>query len=163
MHKTFATVLTKSEIKDRPDAPKAIQDEIQKFKNFDAFEEVNDEGQFVIKTRWVFSEQDDDSKGYNLKARLCMRGDKEKNIENIRADSPTACKDSLKLVLAIAANENFDIFSGDEKSAFLQGKSLDREVFVLPPAEANLKGKLWKLKKAAYGLIDGARLFYLEL
>ena len=45
----------------------------------------------------------------------------------------------------------------------MQGKSLDREVFVLPPAEANLKGKLWKLKKAAYGLIDGARLFYLEL
>ena len=40
MHKTFATVLTKSEIKDRPDAPKAIQDEIQKFKNFDAFEKL---------------------------------------------------------------------------------------------------------------------------
>ena len=140
-----------------------MEEEIKKFKSFDAFEEVNDDGQFVIRTRWVFTVPDDQSKGYNLKARLCMRGDKEQNIENIRADSPTAHKDSLKLALSIAANENFEIFSGDIKSAFLQGKSLDRKVFVLPPPEANLKGKLWRLNKAAYGLIDGSRLFYLEL
>ena len=163
VHDTYATILTKTQTKARPDAPKAIEDEIQKFKNFEAFEEVNDEGQSVIKTRWVFTQHDYDSKGYTLKARLCMRGDKEENIENIRADSPTTHKDTLKLVLAIAANEDFKIFSGDIKSALLQGKSLDREVFVPPPPEAKLKGKLWKLKKAAYGLIDGARLFYLEL
>ena len=163
VHDTYATILTKTQAKARPDTPKAIEDEIQKFKNFDAFEEVNDEGQSVIKTRWVFTQHDYDSKGYTLKARLCIRGDKEENKENIRADSPTTHKDTLMLVLAIAANEEFQIFSGDIKSAFLQGKSLDREVFVLPPPEAKLKGKLWKLKKAAYGLIDGARLFYLEL
>ena len=92
-----------------------------------------------------------------------MRGDTEENLESIRADSPTANKDSFKLVLSIAANKEFDIPSVDIESAFLQGISLDENVLVVPPPEANEKGKLWLLKKAAYGLIDGSRLFYLEL
>ena len=92
-----------------------------------------------------------------------MRGDTEENADSIRVDSPTAHKDSLKLALAIAANEDFEILSADIKSAFLQGKSLDRKVYVLPPKEAKKDGKLWLLEKAAYGLIDGSSLFYLEM
>ena len=90
-----------------------------------------------------------------------MRGDTEENIDLIRADSPTAHKDSLKLGLAIAANENFNLISGDIKSAFLQGKSLQRKVYVVPPTEADEAGNLWLLEKGAYGLLDGSRLFYL--
>ena len=162
-HETFATVLTKSEIKGRKDAKPAMQEEIEKFKRFGAFKKVIDEGQYSIKTRWVFTEADDDTKGYLLKARLCMRGDRELDAGNIRSDSPTAHKDSLKLALSIAANENFQIISADIKSAFLQGKSLNRKVYVTPPPEANDEGYLWLLEKAAYGLVDGSRLFYLEL
>jgi hypothetical protein len=92
-----------------------------------------------------------------------MRGDRELDAGNIRADSPTAHKDSLKLALSIAANENFQIISADIKSAFLQGRSLDRKVYVTPPPEADDEGYLWLLEKAAYGLVDGSRLFYLEL
>jgi hypothetical protein len=47
--------------------------------------------------------------------------------------------------------------SADIKSAFLQGKSLERDVFVIPPVEAKQKGNLWLLQKAAYGLLDGSR------
>ena len=125
--------------------------EIQKFIGFEAFKSVEDNGQYAIKTRWVFTEHDDVSKGYKLKARLCMRGDTEQNTENIRVDSPTAHKDSLKLALAIAANENFEIISGDIKAAFLQGRSLDREVFVHPPIEAKQEGKYGCYKR---GLMD---------
>ena len=164
MHENFLTrILTKAQVKGRPEAEKAMLDEIKKFESFQAFDRVSDRGQFAIKTRWVFSEDKEQSKGCKMKARLCMRGDREKEKENIRADSPTAHKDSLKLALAISANEKFDIISGDIKSAFLQGKSLSREVFVVPPIEANEKGVLWLLKKGAYGLIDGSRMFYLEL
>ena len=107
IHETFVTrILTKAEATARPDAEKAIGDEIKKFENFNAFERVNDVGQFAIKTRWVFTEDKEQSKGYNLKARLCMRGDREKDKDFIRADSPTSHKDSLKLALEIAANEN---------------------------------------------------------
>ena len=92
-----------------------------------------------------------------------MRGDLERGKENIRADSPTASKDTLKLALIIAANEGFKVKTGDVKSAFLQGKSLERTIFVKPPPEANREGKLWLLLQAAYGISDGGRMFYLKL
>ena len=66
---------------------------------------VTDDGQYAIKTRWVVTEPDDVSKGYNLKARLCMHGDRENDKDSVMADSPTAYKDTLKLALAVAANE----------------------------------------------------------
>ena len=43
------------------------------------------------------TEHADESKGYKLKARLCMSVDRKQDIGNIRADSPTAHKESLKL------------------------------------------------------------------
>ena len=55
---------------------------------------VTDDGQHAIKG----------SKGYDLKARLCMLGDREKDKDSVRADSPTA----HKLALAVAVNEQFD-------------------------------------------------------
>ena len=85
----------------------------------------------------VYSEHDDQSKGYKVKSRLFMRGETEENTEKIRVDSSTAHKDSIKLALSIAANEDFDIISADVKAAFLQGRQLDRNVFVIPPPEAN--------------------------
>ena len=159
----FATVLTKAQVKEKRGVKEAVEQELKKFEDFSAFEMVEDRGQTAIKTRWVFTEHEDQSKRYSLKARLCMRGDTEENVDTIRADSPTTHKDSLKLALAIAANEGFDIISADIKSAFLQGRTLDRQVFVIPPPEANKDGKLWLLQKAAYGLLDGSRLFYLKL
>lgn len=163
LHENFVTILTRAQMEERPDAKKVMKQEIKKFADFGAIKTVNDEGQYAIKTRWVFTEHEDESKGYKLKARLCMRGDREENTDSIRVDSPTTHKDSLKLALAISANEDFEPISGDIKSAFLQGKSLDREVYVVPPKEANLERKLWLLEKGAYGLLDGSRLFYLEM
>ena len=122
MHETFATVLTKAQVKNMPEAPKAMEDEIKKFESFDAFEKVNDEGQFVIKTRWVFTEHTDESKGYKLKARLCMRGFQE-NV-NPQSDSPTIAKESLKVMLAVSANEGFRLVNLDAQNAFLQGKDV---------------------------------------
>ena len=50
-HEAFATVLTKSQVEDRPVAEEAIKAEIQKFKDFKAFTKVSDQGPFAIKTR----------------------------------------------------------------------------------------------------------------
>ena len=95
-------VLSRTEFK-RPEIQEAMQAEIVKFKNFKAFKEVNDEGQYNIPIRWVVTEQKKDGKNQPYKARLCIRGDKEKGKEFIRADSPTASKETLKLALIVAA------------------------------------------------------------
>ena len=86
----------------------------------------------------------------------------EKDKNSVRSDSPTAGKDTMKLALMIAANEGFKIKGVDIKSAYLQGKDLERSIYVRPPPEA-MTTKLWLLKKAAYGVLDGGRLFYLRL
>ena len=94
---------------------------------------------------------------------MCIRGDLEKGKEEIRSDSPTVGKETLKLALTIAANEGFTVKSGDIKSAYLQGLELQRQIYVKPPPQACVKGKLWLLKKGAYGISDGGRLFNLRL
>ena len=154
--------IPKSEF-NRPDVQEAMEAEIAKFEDFKAFREVADEGQKSIPIRWVVTEKKQDGKNQPLKARLCMRGDLEKGKDKIRADSPTASKEALKLALIIAANEGFEVKSADIKSAFLQGKRVEREIFVKPPPEAKADGKLWLLLQGAYGILDGGRLFYLRL
>ena len=147
----------------RSEIQEAMAAEIIKYRDFKAFEEVEDEGQHSIPIRWVVTEPKDDGKNQPYKARLCIRGDLERGKESIRADSPTASKETLKLGLIIAANEGFEPKSADIKSAYLQGKKLQRRIYVRPPPEAKAEGKLWLLLQGAYGIMDGGRLFYLQL
>ena len=156
-------VLKKSEYSN-PEVKEAMLAEIDKFRKFDAVEEVEDNGQHRIPIRWVVTRNEIDGKNQPLKARLCVRGDLEQDKELVRSDSPTAGKESLKLALIIAANEGFSVKSADVKSAYLQGLDMNRSVYVQPPDEAGVKqGFIWRLKKASYGILDGGRRFYLRL
>ena len=58
---------------------------------------------------------------------------------------------------------NWEMNSLDVKCAFLQGKLLEREVYLRPPREANVKGVLWKLNKCVYGLMDASRHWYFRV
>ena len=158
----FPVIIPRSE-HHLPEVQSAINAEISKYKSFGAFEEVDDEGQKCIPTKWVITEQFSSGKNEPYKARMCIRGDLEIGKENIRTDSPTATKEAVKLALAIAANEKFEVKCGDIKSAYLQGELLKRKIYVRPPKEAKVEGKLWLLLQGAYGIVDGGRLFYLKL
>ena len=68
-----------------------------------------------------------------FKCCLCLRGFKE-DVDP-RSNAPTAARESLKIFLAIVGNEDFEIECIDVTSAFLQGQTLAREVFVTPPLE----------------------------
>ena len=65
-------------------------------------------------------------------------------------------------MLALAATNHWKIKSIDIKSAFLQGRPIEREVTLKPPREAGT-AKLWKLKNALYGLNDAACEWYLKV
>ena len=84
-------------------------------------------------------------------------------IDQPQSDSPTAAKESFKLLMALAANQNFKVVSMDIRAAFLQAKKLDREVFVRPPDDIKQEGKIWKLLKPLYGLDDASCKFYLKV
>ena len=96
------------------------------------------------------------------KARLVIRVFEEENLKDIRKDSPTCCKDNFHLVTSIIASNQWKIHSVDVKSAFLQGKGINRDVYVRPPKEAETT-KLWKLQTTVYGLYDAPRVWYLSV
>ena len=89
-----------------------------------------------------------------MKARLVARGFEE-NVET-RANSPTACKESLRLFLAITSTMAWEAKTIDIKP-------IKREVILKLPKEAGAVGKLWKLKKCVYGLSDASRNWYFSV
>ena len=141
---------------------KAKQKEIENLKTYETFEEVDDEGQETIGSRWIVTEKEKhDGQKQNYKARLVAKGFQER--DQPQSDSPTAAKESFKLLVALAANQNFRLVSMDIRAAFLQAKKLDREVFVRPLDDIKKEGKIWKLLKPLYGLDDASRKFYLKI
>ena len=80
-----------------------------------------------------------------------------------QSDSPTVSKESFKILMAISANENFKLALVDIRTVFLQSCTLDRDVFMLPPADIKKPGLIWRLKKPLYGLDDASRKFWLRV
>ena len=136
-----------------PEALDAKQKELDKLEEFDTYEVIEDEGQEYITTLWVITK-----KGDELRARLTAKGFQE--LQDVPKESPTMHKHTLRIILAIAAANKWQISASDVKSAFLQGNELDRIVLVKPPKEAKLLKKLWRLKKCLYGLRDASKKWY---
>ncbi|XP_066913250.1 uncharacterized protein [Clytia hemisphaerica] len=138
---------------------RAKSKELQSWIDNSVYTEAPDQGQKSISLRWVVTPKLIDGQP-SVKARLVARGFEE--IQNFKTDSPTCSKEGLRLALTIIASNNWTLNSLDVKTAFLQGKEIDREVFVQPPKEANTK-YLWRLSKTVYGLADASRSWYLKL
>ena len=149
-------VMVPRERRNSPEALEAKRQELEKLKEFETYEVVNDVGQERITTTWVLTE-----KGEEVRARLTARGFQEE--EEFPKDSPTLQKHSMRLILMLAVSLSWIIETTDVKSAFLQGSRLERIVHVLPPKEAEAVGKLWRLLKCLYGLKDASRQWYLKV
>ena len=140
-----------------PECTEAKEAELQKLQLFEAYEEVEDKGQTCIGTKWVLTYKDN-----GVKARLVAKGFQEK--EKVPSDSPTVAKSAMRTLMALASTNGWSISTTDIKSAFLQGKDLERDLFVKPPKEAKCPpGLVWRLRKTLYGLNDGSRQFYFSV
>ena len=101
---------------------------------YGVFEEVEDEGQETVGSRWVITRKEKaDGQKQKVKGRLVAKGFQEK--ESPQSDSPTMLRESMKMFFLVAANENFELRKIDIRAAFLQAKHLDREVFLKPPKD----------------------------
>ena len=141
----------------------AKENELSNWKENSVFTEVDDCGQDRIQCRWVCTAKDS-SDGKIRKARLVAKGFQDVEADSTRSDSPTCAKESLRMVLMLIAANKWNLCSMDIKTAFLQGKKFDRDVFLMPPREARVKeGKIWKLNKCVYGLTDASRVWYLTV
>ena len=112
--------------------------EMESWKQNEVYQEVPNQGQKFVTTRWVLTEKVDGRK----KARLVAWGFQE-DQSALTLESPTCARESIRLTLVLMAFFKWKPNSIDVKTAFLQGKPLDRPVYVVPPKEANTQN-LWK-------------------
>merc|ERR1712112_399306 len=160
-HEIFTVEVPVKEHK-KPEIIEAKNTETENLRTYETFEDVEDIGQTTIGSRWIVTEkQKHDGQKQDYKARLVAKGFQE--LDQPQSDSPTAAKESFKLIMALSANFSFKMVSMDIRAAFLQAKALDREVFVRPPKDIENEGKIWKLLKPLYGLDDASRKFYLKV
>jgi transposase InsO family protein len=118
-------------------------------------------GRKPVKSKWVFKRKADG----RLRARLVAKGFTQvQGIDYDETFSPVARFESLRLLLALAALEDWEIHQMDVKSAFLNGL-LDEEIYMEQPQGFVAPGqsdKVCLLKKAIYGLKQASRAWNLQ-
>jgi Reverse transcriptase (RNA-dependent DNA polymerase) len=162
--KIRVVLLSYDEAKNDPSALQAMEDEIASFKRFECYEEVSYDmvsvNANIISTRWVISKKINDDGTWRSKAKLVARGYEDKEEDRVSSDSPVASSAAQRLVLALLAEKQWIPNSWDFTTAFLQGESLTRDVFVVPPIDFVGSHVVWRLKKPIYGIVSAPKSWF---
>lgn len=118
-------------------------------------------GHKPIGLKWVFKlKKNANGEVVKHKARLVAKGYvQKKGIDFEEVFAPVTRLDTVRLILALAANRGWEVHHLDVKTAFLNGE-LAEDVFVSQPEGFVKKGKeqmVLKLSKALYGLKQAPR------
>ena len=118
-------------------------------------------GRKAVKSKWVFKRKADG----RFRARLVAKGFTQiHGIDYDETFSPVARFESLRLLLVLAALEDWEIHQMDVKSAFLNGL-LDEEIYMEQPQGFIAPGqsdKVCFLQKAIYSLKQASRAWNLQ-
>ena len=122
-----------------PEVKEAKMAEVNNLLDYEVFEEVEHKGQDTIGSKWVVTvKEKHDGQTQKTKAQLVACGFQE--TLNPQSDSPTVSKESFKTLMALAVNSDFKLASVDIRAEFLQSRTLDRDVFMLPPPDIQKHG-----------------------
>jgi hypothetical protein len=121
----------------------------------------NDPTTEVLPLIWVFKYKlDSTSHLTKYKARICVRGDLQNTLEDTYA--ATLAARVFRALMAIAAYFNLEIRQYDAVNAFTNAY-LNSPVYCFLPEGFSSPNKLWRLRKALYGLKTSPLLWYQEL
>ncbi|KAI3659112.1 hypothetical protein MP638_001979 [Amoeboaphelidium occidentale] len=146
----------------------AINDEIKSLEDNQTWTLVHlPPGRTPIKSKWVFKLKRDSSGNIaRFKARLVAKGfSQQHGIDYHETFSPVVKFSSLRFLLALAAQQDWEIEQVDFTTAFLNG-TLDEEIYLEVPEGLQSKstnGKVLKLTKSLYGLKQAPRQWNLAL
>ena len=124
------------------------------------------EGVKPIGCKWVFKKKTDmDGNVHTYKGRLVAKGFKQVHgIDYDETFSPVAMIKSIRILLAIAAYHDYEIWQMDVKTAFLNGMLLE-DVYMTQPegfVDPENAGKVCKLQRSIYGLKQASRSWNLR-
>lgn len=117
----------------------------------------------VISVKWIYKIKTDASGNHvKHKARLVARGfSQEYGIDYLETFAPVSRYDTIRALLAYAAQMEWRLYQMDVKSVFLNGEL--EEVYVTQPPGFVIEGKeekVLRLYKALYGLKPAPRAWY---
>ena len=124
-------------------------------------------GHKAIGLKWVYKlKKNTDGDVIKHKSRLVAKGYVQKQgINFTEVFAPVTRLEIVRLLLALAARNRWEVHHLDVKSAFLNGE-LQEEVYVTQPEGYIKQGKehlVYKLTKALYGLRQAPRAWYAKL
>ncbi|KAM7516070.1 hypothetical protein LguiA_005653 [Lonicera macranthoides] len=118
----------------------------------------------AIGVKWVYrTKLNPDGSVNKYKARLVVKGYAQMfGVDFSETFAPVSRLDTIRMLLALAAQKGWVIHQMDVKSAFLNGY-LEEEIFVEQPEGFVSQGqeeKVYRLKKSLYGLKQAPRSWY---
>ncbi|KAK8593576.1 hypothetical protein V6N12_045653 [Hibiscus sabdariffa] len=124
------------------------------------------EGIKPIGCKWVFKKKTDmDGNVQTYKGRLVAKGFRQiHGVDYDETFSPVAMIKSIRILLAVAAFHDYEIWKMDVKTAFLNGK-LEEDVYMTQPegfVTLEDARKVCKLQRSIYGLRQASRSWAIQ-
>ncbi|CAI7746658.1 unnamed protein product [Closterium sp. NIES-53] len=123
-------------------------------------DEVPPPGANIVSGMWIFRVKRPPGSPPVFKARYVARGfSQRQGVDYFQTFSPTPKMTTLRVLLHLAAQRDYELHSLDFSTAFLQG-SLHEEIWLrLPPGFTGLfpPGTQWSLRRPVYGLRQAPR------
>ncbi|CAI7810818.1 unnamed protein product, partial [Closterium sp. NIES-54] len=123
-------------------------------------DEVPPPGANIVDGMWIFRVKRPQGSPPAFKARYVARGSSQRQeVDYFQTFSPTAKMTTLRVLLHVAAQHNYELHSLDFSTAFLQG-SLHEEIWLRRPpgfTDSLPAGTQWSLRRPVYGLRQAPR------
>jgi Reverse transcriptase (RNA-dependent DNA polymerase) len=167
----FGEPRTLKEAERRPDWPKwqeAVSEKISRLERFGMWELVTPPSNAkIVGCRWVFRLKHNANGDIDKhRGRVVAKGFTQQfGVDYVETFAPVAKLTLIRVIIALAASEDWELHQMDVKSAYLNGE-LDEDIYMeLPPGYSppNSAGKVCHLLKSLYGLKQAGHQWYQKL
>src|SRR3954466_15320608 len=119
------------------------------------------DGRKTVENKWIFKKKTDAKGNITIyKSRLVGKGFRQiQGVDYDETFSPVANLKSVRILLAIAAFFDYEIWQMDDKTAFLNG-DIEKELYMVQPkgfVDPKDADKVCKLQQSIYGLKQASR------